>query len=44
MCNYCAEMWGTSNYYFHDGICKYKEDIGCVGNPVSGHKYSCCSV
>ena len=44
MCNYCAEMLGTSNYYFQDGICKYKEDSGCVGNPISGHKYMCCSV
>jgi hypothetical protein len=44
MCNYCDEMLGTSNYYFQDGVCHYKEGSGCVGNPISGHKYTCCAV
>ena len=44
MCNYCDEMLGTSNYYFQDGVCLYKEGSGCVGNPIAGHKYTCCAV
>lgn len=43
MCNYCANQLGTNNYYFTDGVCKY-ESGGCVGNPVSGNSYTCCSV
>jgi hypothetical protein len=43
MCNYCANQLGTNNYYFTDGICTYEEG-GCVGSPVSGNSYTCCSV
>lgn len=43
MCNYCSNMLGTNNYYFIDGVCTY-ETGGCVGNPVAGKQYSCCSV
>jgi hypothetical protein len=43
MCNYCADQLGTSNYYFTDGVCTYASG-GCVGNPVSGKQYTCCSV
>jgi hypothetical protein len=43
MCNYCANQLGMNNYYFTDGVCKYEEG-GCVGNPVSGNSYTCCSV
>ena len=43
MCNYCANQLGTNNYYFTDGVCKY-ESGGCVGSPVSGNSYTCCSV
>jgi hypothetical protein len=43
MCNYCANQLGTNNYYFTDGICKYEEG-GCVGSPVEGNFYTCCSV
>jgi hypothetical protein len=42
MCNYCANQLETNNYYFTDGVCKY-QDGGCVGNPISGNSYSCCS-
>jgi len=42
MCNYCADQLGTNNYYFTDGICTY-EPGGCVGSPVSGNSYTCCS-
>jgi hypothetical protein len=42
MCNYCANMLGTNNYYFTDNVCTY-ESSGCVGNPVSGKSYTCCS-
>lgn len=42
MCNYCANKLGTNNYYFTDGVCTY-ESGGCVGNPVAGVKYTCCS-
>ena len=43
MCNYCASQLGTNNYYFTDGVCTYQEGQGCVGNPVAGKTYSCCS-
>ena len=42
MCNYCAENLGTNNYYFTDGVCTY-EGSGCVGNPIAGKEYTCCS-
>ena len=42
MCNYCANMLGTSNYYFTDSVCTYQPG-GCVGNPVAGVSYTCCS-
>jgi hypothetical protein len=43
MCNYCANQLGTNNYYFTDGICTYQEGQGCVGNPLAGKIYTCCS-
>ena len=42
MCNYCANQLGTNNYYFTDNVCKYQTG-GCVGNPVAGNAYTCCS-
>ena len=42
MCNYCATQLGTNNYYFTDGVCSYQQGVGCVGNPVAGHTYTCC--
>jgi hypothetical protein len=42
MCQYCANQLGTNNYYFTDGVCTY-ESGGCVGNPVEGNSYTCCS-
>lgn len=44
MCNYCAAQLGTNNYYFVDGICTYQQGQGCVGNPVAGNTYTCCSM
>ena len=44
MCNYCASQLATNNYYFTDGVCSYQEGQGCVGNPVAGKTYTCCSV
>jgi hypothetical protein len=44
MCNYCASQLATNNYYFTDGVCTYQEGQGCVGNPIAGKTYSCCSV
>jgi hypothetical protein len=44
MCNYCANQLGTNNYYFTDNVCTYQEGQGCVGNPISGKTYTCCSV
>jgi hypothetical protein len=43
MCNYCATNLGTSNYYFTDSVCTYQQG-GCVGNPISGNTYKCCSL
>jgi hypothetical protein len=43
MCNYCANSLGTFNYYFPDSVCTY-ETGGCVGNPIAGKTYTCCSV
>jgi len=44
MCEYCANQLGTNNYYFTDGVCSYQSGEGCVGNPVAGKTYTCCSV
>jgi hypothetical protein len=44
MCNYCSNQLGTNNYYFTDGVCSYQEGQGCVGNPIAGKSYTCCSV
>jgi hypothetical protein len=44
MCNYCASQLGTNNYYFTDNVCTYQQGQGCVGNPIAGKSYSCCSV
>ncbi len=43
MCNYCANALGTFNYYFPDSVCTYQTG-GCVGNPIAGKTYTCCSV
>ena len=43
MCSYCANSLGTNNYYFTDSVCTYQSG-GCVGNPVAGKTYTCCSV
>ena len=43
MCNYCANALGTNNYYFTTSVCTYQPG-GCVGNPVAGVEYACCSV
>lgn len=43
MCNYCANNLGTNNYYFTDNICSYQSGVGCVGNPIAGNSYTCCS-
>ena len=43
MCNYCANQLGTNNYYFTDNVCSYQEGVGCVGNPLAGKSYTCCS-
>jgi len=43
MCNYCANVLGTNNYYFTDSVCTYQEGIGCVGSPLAGKSYTCCS-
>jgi len=43
MCNYCANQLGTNNYYFTDNVCTYQQG-GCVGNPIAGKSYTCCSV
>ena len=44
MCNYCANQLGTNNYYFTDNVCTYQQGTGCVGNPIAGKSYTCCSV
>jgi hypothetical protein len=44
MCQYCATKLGTNNYYFTDNVCTYEQDVGCVGNPIAGKTYTCCSV
>jgi hypothetical protein len=44
MCNYCANQLGTNNYYFTDNVCTYQSGVGCVGNPIAGKSYTCCSV
>ena len=43
MCNYCATNLGP-NYYFTDSVCVYDSQAGgCVGNPIAGKTYTCCS-
>jgi len=41
MCAHCADALGPS-YYFPDGVCAYQSG-GCVGNPLAGVTYTCCS-
>ena len=43
MCNYCASQLGTNNYYFTDNVCTYQQGTGCVGSPLAGVPYTCCS-
>ena len=43
MCNYCATELGTNNYYFQDNVCTYQTG-GCIGNPIAGKQYTCCSL
>ena len=43
MCQYCANQLGTNNYYFTDNICTYQVNVGCVGSPLAGVSYTCCS-
>jgi hypothetical protein len=43
MCNYCANQLSTNNYYFTDNVCMYQQGQGCVGNPIAGKMYTCCS-
>ena len=43
MCNYCSNQLGTNNYYFTDNVCTYESGVGCVGNPLAGKQYTCCS-
>ena len=42
MCNYCAQTLGP-NYYFTTPVCAYQSG-GCVGTPIAGIGYTCCSV
>ena len=42
MCNYCRNVLCTPNYYFVDDVCQYQPG-GCIGNPVAGQVYTCCS-
>jgi hypothetical protein len=44
MCTYCTNQLGTNNYYFTDNVCSYQEGQGCIGNPISGKTYTCCSL
>ena len=41
MCAHCADLLGPA-YYFTDGVCTYQSG-GCVGNPLAGVTYTCCS-
>jgi hypothetical protein len=43
MCNYCANALGTYEYYFTDNVCTYQTG-GCVGNPLPGVSYTCCTL
>ena len=43
MCSYCAEQLGTNRYYFTDSVCSFQEGEGCVGNPIAGNTYTCCT-
>ena len=42
MCSYCASQLNSSNYYFTTPVCTYAQG-GCVGNPMVGVEYKCCS-
>lgn len=42
MCNFCASMLKTNNYYFTTPVCSW-DVTGCVGNPVEGLTYECCA-
>jgi len=42
MCEYCANILRTNNYYFTNGICTYQTN-GCFGYPLADVNYTCCS-
>ena len=42
MCQHCAKILDTGNYYFTDQVCTY-ESGGCVGNPIANTQYTCCA-
>ena len=42
MCQHCATILDTGNYYFTDQVCTYKSG-GCVGNPIANTQYTCCA-
>ena len=42
MCDFCASVLNTNNYYFTTPVCAYQPG-GCVGNPIAGVSYTCCS-
>ena len=42
MCTYCSNQLSSNNYYFTDGVCTYQSS-GCVGNPIAGKIYTCCT-
>lgn len=44
MCQYCETQLDTTNYFFMDNVCTYNTGVGCVGNPIAGKMYTCCSL
>ncbi len=43
LCSLCSTQLDTDNYYFTDNVCTYESGIGCIGNPIYGKQYTCCS-
>ena len=43
MCKFCEKNLGQKWFYFTDNVCTYQQGIGCVGNPLAGVSYTCCS-
>ena len=44
MCRFCSNTLRQLHFYFTDNVCMNRGDVRCVGYPVPGMNYTCCSI